>query len=82
MTVQLNQRPVTEVPPQRPPEEEEEEEITEPDLEEIKNTVPLVEPRPLSNEILSEIALVQLRKNCAQCFMLLNSGIPFRKNTR
>ena len=59
MTVNLNQRPVLEVPPQSQPEEEEEEEVVEPDLEEIKNTIPLVEPRPLPNEILSEIALVQ-----------------------
>jgi len=59
MTVQLNQRPVLEVPPQSQPEEEEEEEVVEPELEEIKNTIPLVEPRPLPNEILSEIALVQ-----------------------
>lgn len=59
MTVQLNQRPVSEVPPQSQPEEEEEEEAVEPELEKIKNTIPLVEPRPLPNEILSEIALVQ-----------------------
>ena len=59
MTVQLNQRPVLEVPPQSQPEEEEEEEVVEPELEEIKNTIPLVEPRPLPNEILSEIGLVQ-----------------------
>ena len=43
MTVNLNQRPVLEVPPQSQPEEEEEEEVVEPDLEEIKNTIPLVE---------------------------------------
>ena len=59
MTVNLNQRPVLEVPPQSQPEEEEEEEVVEPDLEDIKNTIPLVEPRPLPNETLSEIALVQ-----------------------
>lgn len=59
MTVQLNQRPVTEVPPQSPTEEEEEDEISELDLEEIKNTIPLVEPRPLPNEVPSEIILVQ-----------------------
>ncbi|MBT6184173.1 MAG: energy transducer TonB [Burkholderiales bacterium] len=59
MTVRLDERPPPDMPQQRPPEPEPEEEVPDPDLEEIKNTIPLIEPRRLPNEVEATIALVQ-----------------------
>ncbi len=56
MTVQLDARPPLETP-KPPPPEPEEENLPEPELEKIKNTIPLEPPKPLPDEVLAKIAL-------------------------